>query len=174
MSDNPHLGLARSLDTLHLPMRDGSHVMVVDTVAEDGTIYNVVGVVTERFWHLEAQLYEGGFTLLVDRRDGTRYPMWDAPLASPSGERLYVGSLDLEAGYNPNGIQIFRVIGDRLELEVELHPDDWGPTGARWVGDSIVEYTQVRLCETRDNPDSCESPGRIRWNGSAWRIEDVP
>jgi hypothetical protein len=173
LNDNPRLGLDRNQDTLRLPLRDGTAALVVDTVAEDGTLYNVVGVVADRFWHLEAQLYEGGFTLLVDRRDGARHPMWAAPLASPSGQRLYVGSLDLEAGYNPNGIQIFGLVRDQLVLEAEFRPDRWGPADARWVGDSIVEYTRVRICET-GNDLFCESQGRVRWSGSAWLVEDVP
>jgi hypothetical protein len=178
IEDNPRLGIQRAQDTLRLPLRDGTSAILIDTVAvqfsDPVTLHTVVGTVTDRFWLVDVQHYEGGSTVLVDRVDGASYPMWIEPLPSPTGSWLFVGSFDLEAGYSPNGMQMFQVRRDTVVLNFESRPENWGPTDARWLGDSVVEYQRTRLCYGRDPSGYCRTPARVRREGLRWIIEDLP
>jgi hypothetical protein len=171
LRENPSAGVRRDGDRLLLELRDGRVHTAADVEAEDetGIWYNWVGAIGTRFWVVHGQHLEGNVHLLVDRQTGREHPLWDVPWPSEQRDRIFVGSLDLEARYNPNGIQLFRVEPERVVLEYELAADDWGPANPRWRGSSVVEFEKVRYCE--DSWEHCRSPARLVWDGAAWELD---
>lgn len=104
--------------------------------------------------HLVAvSFYEGGTYVLVDERSGNQTHVMAPPLLSPDGRRFAAASLDLEAGYGPNGLQVWSVtgLGPRLEWEI-TGGESWGASDPAWLGPDVVEFTRHTVVPRRPEP----------------------
>lgn len=93
---------------------------------------------TAHQWVAHVGLWEGWMVALIDQRSGRIKYVWGQPFASPDGQHLLTTSADLEAGYDPNGVQLFRVQADSLQLLGERKFEDQGPEQARWLNNHAV------------------------------------
>lgn len=130
--------VVRNGATLLLRVRDTAVALtdqLGDSVPADEQVrYSFVAVRPELgLYEVAVLAWERSATLLVDLVTGHRTVTWAAPVPSPDGQRLAVASLDLEAGFNPNGLQVWRRGRDSLELEWEVELTGWGPGPARWL-----------------------------------------
>ncbi|HEX2095340.1 MAG TPA: hypothetical protein VHG28_23290, partial [Longimicrobiaceae bacterium] len=74
-------------------------------------------------YHLvEVGFYEGGGFVLVSAATGDETHLHGSPVVSPDRARFVAVSVDLVAGYDPNGIQVWRLTGAGPRLE-------WGVDG---------------------------------------------
>lgn len=60
--------------------------------------------------------WEGSSYLLINEKTGEGIRLWGEPIFSPSGNKFITTSVDLEAGYNPNGFQVGQKRGDTYVL----------------------------------------------------------
>ena len=85
------------------------------------------------YFQVGVSLHEGRETLLVNDRTGERTWLKAPPLISPDHKRFVTMSMDLEASYNPNEIQIWRLepAGPVLEYSANFG-EQWGPSDPVW------------------------------------------
>jgi len=118
---------------------------------------------------VHVQFYEGDAHMLIHAKTGESTDIWDVPLVSPGGRRILTASLDLEAEYNPNGIQVFRLRGEKLVQEWEKRFKGWGPMNAKWLDDRTIRMTKVVL---DDGPEYLKKAGKVHivHGKRGWRI----
>ncbi len=82
--------------------------------------------------------YEGAGFILVNLKNGNQYRIDNEPILSPNKTHLVTTSMDLEAEYFPNAIEIWRILKEGLQLEWSLEPKDWGPSKAFWKDNKTI------------------------------------
>lgn len=122
------------------------------------------------FYLIHQQYYEGSAHLLVNDATGQRTTIPDRPLRGPDGQRFAVLSFDLEAGYNPNTLQIWRFDGDAPAMEWETNPDTWGPVDGRWLGPRSLEFTRACPPGGREGTE-CGGRAVVSSTGEDWVLE---
>lgn len=120
-------------------------VLEDDTSNAAGTrVYRYERHLPEIGFHLvEMGYYEGGGWLLVDARTTDQTEILGRPSVSPGRTRFAAASVDMEAGYDPNGIQVWR-LGDgppRLEWGID-GGDSWGASDPVWRGEDELDFTR--------------------------------
>ena len=91
---------------------------------------------------VEISYWEGNGYMIISPI-GTQRQIIGPPVLSPDQRRLLATSIDLHAGYNPNGLEIFNVERGYSIVELSLRTDQWGPTDAAWIDADTIEFTQV-------------------------------
>jgi hypothetical protein len=154
-----------------LPLADGGVATFVD---DDRPASNQANYHTYRTYYagigyylVAHYMYEGGQYVLMNRRTGRRQAVFGVPVPSPDSQRLAVANADLQAQYTPNVLQIWRVEPDRLHLEWQVQPDDWGAEDPRWITPDTLAFTRVRRCDAVP----CDGPGRLVHAASGWRLQ---
>jgi hypothetical protein len=97
--------------------------------------------------------YEGGAFVLVSAKTGDQTQLQALPVVSPDGRRFATASLDLEAGYDPNGLQVWEVTewGPRLEWGL-AGGETWGASDAVWRSPAELEFTRHARVPPRVEP----------------------
>ncbi len=137
--------VSRTGDSLVIRGAAAALVLEDDTTEGAGTrVYRYDRHLAEIGFHLvEIGLYEGGGWLLVDARTTDQTPILGPPAVSPGRTRFAAASVDLEAGYDPNGIQIWRLRDGAPTLEYGLDGgDSWGASGPVWRGENDLDFTR--------------------------------
>jgi hypothetical protein len=121
---------------------------------------------------LRVQFFEGGAYVLVGDATGDETRLIGPPLVSPDGTRFAALSLDLVAGHNPNGVQMWRVTehGPRLEWGLD-GGQTWGASDGVWRGSGELEFT--RHAVVPPNPQPTTTRMRVAMDGVAMRVEPV-
>ena len=126
---------------------------------------------------VERSYYEGGAYLAIHHATGDTTVLDDLPLIAPGRARLLVASADLEAGYSPNRLTIYRVEPAGLRLEWQQETADfenttgWAADSARWRDSLTIEA--VRLVPTRGREPTRAGRVRISRVGGTWRVLPV-
>lgn len=115
---------------------------------------------------------EGHKILFVNMQTGSITEFWRMPVPSPSGKKLCAASLDLVAGFDENGLQVYRVVKGSLAREFEMKLEGWGPSDARWTDEDSIEMiknTKLKEC----NPD-CYKQSKIKliFKGGNWGFKE--
>lgn len=137
---------------LRLRLASGLPVTLTDTLAEGDHHHRFVylGFHPAQGLHVVAlTYYEGGTVLLFHDRTGEGVLVPGAPVFSPDGRRFLSTSMDLEAGYDPNRLELWRVdpaSGLRCEAVID-GGDQWGPDSVAWVGPDTVRFTRAALAQ---------------------------
>ncbi|HEU0013288.1 MAG TPA: hypothetical protein VFQ45_06365 [Longimicrobium sp.] len=124
---------------------------------------------------LRIQYYEGGAYFLVSDRTGAHENIPGPPLVSPDGRRVVSASMDLEAAYDPNRIEIWRVTPERLEKEWEASGDacdestPWGPSDVRWVDARTLEWVK----NEHQQPDYRRTRMLLRHENGGWTLREM-
>ncbi len=80
----------------------------------------------------------GNSYLLMDADNGEVTYLWGRPYFSPKGLHMAVINNDQKIQYGANGIQLFMVSRDSLELLWELGLDNWGPSELAWLTEDTL------------------------------------
>lgn len=123
-------------------------------------------------WVIVTGCYEGSTTLLVDGADGGMTRVVSVPVPSPGGDRLLCFNEDIIAGFDDNGIQVWRVDPDSLVLEFEDLSVPWGPAGAHWEGDSLVAFLKRTFVWEQGRYD--DRPGWLELSDDGTWMPDDP
>ncbi|HEX5831154.1 MAG TPA: hypothetical protein VFY16_09245 [Gemmatimonadaceae bacterium] len=119
---------------------------------------------------VEVARYEGGGYLVLDR-NGAQTWIARAPVASPDGRRFVALSFDLEAGYQPNVIEVWRVEDGSPRLEIAVRSDDWGPSDARWRDNATITFVQNFPRYTDEGYGYDRRPVRLVRRARGWMLE---
>lgn len=148
-------GARRAGDTLYFRGRGGGALALGNDATEGERFvrYRYRALLPEIAQHLvQVDFYEGGGWLLVDAVGTHQTHLLGPPVVAPGRGRFVATSVDLEAGYDPNGIQVWSMARGFPRLEWGLDGGDaWGASDAVWVDDRTVELT--RHVATTGNPD---------------------
>lgn len=86
------------------------------------------------------------FYLLINKKNGNQVSVVSKKIIiSPDRRKVVSYNLDLESGFTFNGFNILNLKGDNFRKEFQLEPTDWGPSNARWINDSEVEFEKTVL-----------------------------
>lgn len=116
------------------------------------------------------QYYEGSAYRLISDNTGRDTLLAAPPLVSPDGRRFVVASLDLDAFYSPNTLQVWRGTPGRLVREFEVDGSErWGPDSVSWSSSDTLRFQRV----TREGGDFTDRyfPHILIRRDSAWIIE---
>jgi hypothetical protein len=130
---------ARQPGRLTLTLKTGKTVVLKDTQGVSGLHYSFRDYLKDLGYFLvHAQAWEGDAYLMVNDRTGKRQFIHDLPIISPNKARLVTISMDLEAQYNPNAIQVWRLAPAGMVREWSLAPKGWGPAGGAWLDNHTI------------------------------------
>ncbi|MBF9237371.1 hypothetical protein I2I05_08165 [Hymenobacter sp. BT683] len=100
---------------------------------------------------LHAGHYEGATYLLVDRKTGKLDTLQGAPVGSPALKRLAA----LYQGYPyegaPNGVEVYRNLGGKLQKSFTIAQLKWLPEGIAWVSDDLFLLKILPMSEVAKN-----------------------
>lgn len=147
--------------SLQIKLKNGKSLTFTDDASaeEHAELYYFRGYLREiGFFLLYRVGWEFANYLLIDEQTGARVTIDENPVFSPSGERFVTACLDLEAGFVPNGLKIYRVAKGKVTLEWSVSPSDWGPSDPRWKGEHLIEFQKVL------RGGQATKPGRIVYN----------
>ena len=162
--------VARTGGRLRLQLAGGRVATLADTLAEGASQHRFVYQrfdATRGLHVVGVSYYEGGAYLVYHDRTGQRRLVPGPPVVSPDGRRFLSASLDLEAGYDPNRLELWRVGAGGLRREFAADGGDaWGPDSAAWAGPDTVRFARTvldpRTGETRG------TPARLVRRGGRW------
>jgi hypothetical protein len=83
-------------------------------------------------------MYEGAYWTLVNRKNGFKKSVIGNPYFSSNGKQILVTNIDLWAGYQKNGLELFAVDGDTLRKGCVIEIMNWGPTKAKWISENEI------------------------------------
>ncbi|MDD5657309.1 MAG: hypothetical protein PHF00_08665 [Elusimicrobia bacterium] len=118
---------------------------------------------------VHVQGFEGDARMLIDAASGARTQLDAEPAVSPDGSRLATASLDLDAQYNPNRVQVFKRRGGLWEVEHSVEPGDWGPWRPPvWLDDKTIRVERCRRpCL---GPEHRAEPAELRLAAEGWSL----
>lgn len=160
----PHslcINLAKSTLTLQDQSPDTEHAV----------LYHYIAFVPELKLHvIHAQHWEGSQFLAIHHESGRSADIIGYPVASPDQRRFAAVSMDLFAGFSPNGIELWRVEDGRLHREAHFDTD-WGPTNEKWR--SPEHLTVEKRCESDENPGTTRPCGsaELSRSGGVWTLD---
>ena len=170
----------RQGDTLFLALETADTVTLVDDSVEAGevTYYSYQdhwrGDAGGAGWFVvQKQYYEGSEYLVINDSTGERTTIPNRPLLAPDRERFAVLSLDLEAGYGPNVLQVWSLGGDGPERVWQTEPDAWGPADGDWADATTLRFTQHGYCDRMgmSGQGMCERPATLTRAGGDWNLD---
>jgi hypothetical protein len=99
-------------------------------------------------WLVFVSGYENSSWLLVSQRTGKQTTTWGVPHFSPDNKYFICGNVDLAAGFDVNGIQLYRVEKAQPLLLWERELTDWGAENFRWKNNTTLVAERITLDET--------------------------
>lgn len=78
-----------------------------------------------------------GFELLNPENGDTLFT-WTAPIPSPDKKYFICPSMDIEAGFNPNGFQLFEINNKDIRLIGDAGIEKYGLSEVRWVDNKTL------------------------------------
>lgn len=166
-------------------LANGSAVRFADTLrgtprgrhwTYEGTVEEIGAVL------IRAAFYEGSAYLLLNGTTGDSTWLAAPPVFSPDRRRFLTASIDLEAGYAPNRIRIYRASREMVASEwtLEAEGTEWGPSDARWLSGDTVRFVRnvqefgSAVVEETGGPFRCAStPVQVVRSASDWRIDSA-
>jgi hypothetical protein len=90
------------------------------------------------FYSIRTQWGEGNGYKLVNSFDGHVTNLFGRPYFSPNGHYVISVNVDIEAGYSPNGFQLFKNENGKLTHLGNYEPSAWGPYSAKWTANDML------------------------------------
>jgi hypothetical protein len=130
--------------SIRLPI-DGKQPMILqDSINKVGDgeqkLYNYIGFMNEIGTYIvEAQYYETGEILLINKYNGSVVKVWGIPRLSPDWKHIVVWSSSLDYDIMPNGIQMWQVKeNNELEKLWQYEQSPWAPLEVIWVRNDMI------------------------------------
>jgi len=122
------------------------------------------------YFLVKADLYEGRAFLLVDDKTGEKTWLNAPPVISPDKRRFVTTSMDLEAGYNPNEIQVWRLepSGPKVEYSANFG-EQWGPSDPFWKDSDTISFKKNVLHPGSPN-QFLSTPAIMQRKENQWEI----
>lgn len=118
------------------------------TEGESLATYEINSILTDPgYVHIKGWHWEWTTDRYINLKSGIETDFWDNPILSPDKRHVVAFSCDLEAGFMPNGIQLFQINSEHIEKVFEKEIDDWGPEKIKWESDTSLVIKRLRLDE---------------------------
>lgn len=120
--------------------------------------------------------YEGGDYILANLVSGDTASVDQLPVLSPDRRHIVIASMDFEAGYHPNVLEVWQlgvgrpVRGFRMTTGEMDPPSGWAPSNPRWVGADTIVFTQNVLIEDEVGR-YLELPARLVRTADGWALQ---
>ncbi|WP_133274124.1 hypothetical protein [Hymenobacter radiodurans] len=137
----------RRADQLLLTLKNGRTLTLTNNITdpdeEKHVIYRFRGPLDKSdFWVLDVTRWESGFVLLINQHTGRRTQLWGRPVLAPDGTHLVAFNSDMEAGYSPNGLEVWSLESGIPMLRWNRVVNTWGPEEVRWLNDKTLIIRQ--------------------------------
>jgi len=163
--------VSRNKGDLQLKLASGSSITLTNSSRNNERL--------KVFWFITYYQHTGYFLVQVRGWEGFAYWMINAssgaflrlsgvPIISRDLKRFVVTSLDLDAGYRPNRIAVFRFGGEGIKQEWSKDYTASGPSGALWLNNSVITYFENT---SRDGGQTLnKQPINLELKEGEWRI----
>jgi hypothetical protein len=94
-------------------------------------------------WQILSTYNESFTYLLIDQTDGTETSIWSDPAFSPDKKYFLTASADIDAGFIPNGFQLWTLKNNKPIKLWEKELTDWGADNLIWTDNNYVVGEQV-------------------------------
>jgi hypothetical protein len=122
------------------------------------------------YFHVKASLYEGRAFLLVNDKSGEITWLKAPPVISSDKKRFVTMSMDLEAGYHPNEIKVWRLEASGPELEYSANfGEKWGPSDPVWKDGDTIAF-QKNILDPKSPGKLISAPATLKRKGETWEI----
>jgi hypothetical protein len=144
---------------LSLKLANGEVIKFIDfeSDAENLNVENVVSYDFKYYFKdidyylLDVRLWEGGYGLLVNRKNGFSKAINGNPYISRNHKKILCINNNLESEYTVNGIELYTILNDSLTTEFRLPIGGWGPADINWINENQFLLKKERFeNETRD------------------------
>jgi hypothetical protein len=163
----------REGEILRLQTDLGTVTFEVRTNAEEGYVkYYLVDRLKpaqDHYYLVRAIGYEGAGYLLVCQKTGQTISLFGPPVFSPDGQRFVDVSLDLDAGYHPNLIGIYKMDADKYAIEwSHAYEGMKGPANPVWLDNTAIVFFEVTFDKVPTVANLKKSPFIIEWENNKW------
>lgn len=134
-------GVTASDSVLTFTLKNGQTKSLKNNISDsdDHVVYRFIRAWdAQGLWQIQVTYYEALSVMLLSQQDGTETYVWGDPAFSPDGRYFICGSVDLEAGYSPNGFQIWANNEGTLVKQWEQELNDWGAERLVWTRDNKI------------------------------------
>lgn len=137
---NAHPNLAYKDSTgLHLLLNNGKWKTLIPNYEIEEFDHTLEFVFSQiPYYSVRVQWDEGNGYKLIHQNTGKVYSLFGRPYPSPNKKYLATVSSDINAGFSFNGIQLFKINEDNIELIASYEPKKWGPVSLMWKNDEEI------------------------------------
>lgn len=139
----------RAGDSLIFTLNNGKTSILANNTREENDEYSIffyAGYLPAIHQYLVfGSYYESSDYVLINADNGDITHVWGIPVISPDHKYLICPSLDLIAGFNNNGFQLFSYRDNKLIPEGDVQFDKWGPGQMKWLDNKTIEAEYVVL-----------------------------
>jgi hypothetical protein len=163
----------RSGCELRISLREGPPAIFQNDIREGDSwlTYRYAGPVPAVGLELvKVQYYEGGPYLLLSAGGG-RTIVAGVPVVAPDSSGFFTTSLDLEAEYDPNVIEVWSMQSGSPRLELAVRSEEWGPSEARWVDSATIEFLRTFPFEAAGQHRTAKA--RLQRSPRGWMFEPL-
>lgn len=165
---------ARNGQTLVLHLESGKSIDLLNLDScnsyENCLVYVYRGLIADKqFFLVNANLYEGGTTLLFSRKTGEKYAIIGEPNVSPNGKYIVAASDD--EGGDP-GVYLWEIGNGLLIQRFNFEPSEYQLYRfTRWVGSDKVEMIKTMWARDICPKSPVEFPVQLVAQKGAWKLE---
>lgn len=94
-------------------------------------------------WQVLSMYNESFSYLLIDQMDGAESIIWGDPAFSPDKKYFVTGSADIDAGFIPNGFQLWTFKDNKPFKVWEKELTDWGADNLIWTSNNDIIGEQI-------------------------------
>jgi hypothetical protein len=166
-------GVTREGDTLRLETDVGTVTFVTRVnVGEGSARYYLAGHLRQArddFYLVRVFGHEGRGYRLVSKKTGQTVNLYGIPTFSPDGNRFVDVSLDLDAGYHPNLIVIYKFEDNEWVMEWRhIYEGRKGPADPVWLNNSAIVFFEVTFNDVPTVPNFKKRPFTIERENNTW------
>ncbi len=160
----------RQNGALQLRLSSGRWLTVAnDTTSEWPSWFEYLGYLKSmEHFVLWQQHPEGNSIRLVNASNGKAVSVDDMPIVSPDRRRFLTASLDLESGFNPNRLVVWRLKPDTILQEATFGADDWGADSVVWFSPTAFRFS--RMSQSQDGSLHMLSRDTVRFTHGTWSL----
>lgn len=153
----------RQGDSLYITLNNGQTTLLANNIhsADDSNFANYfyAGYIPAIHQHLVfGSYYESSDYVLINADNGTITHVWGIPVISPDHKYIICPSVDLVAGFNSNGFQLFSYANNTLTHEGDVEFSKWAPGQMKWLDNQSIEAEYIVL---DDNMNEVPKPVKL-------------
>ncbi|MBI2723180.1 MAG: hypothetical protein HYX39_13485 [Bacteroidetes bacterium] len=137
--DNCKEFVTRKADSLFFKCDNGKIIKLVNDRGEDYTVFLFVEYNHDINYYVVNQYQmESQNFILINKITGEPLKAISYPVVSPNANYFVCANSDLEAGFDVNGIEIYRKKNKAYQLAGLREFKDWGPDQLKWKNDTTL------------------------------------